>query len=71
MRTTACYYSVPPQCYTAPAGSHAQMSSQEQVKIAARLARDNVPVEQICTVLKISRRSCFRYMSRRAAEAAT
>lgn len=46
-------------------GGRARMLNAEQVEIAARLAKDNAPVEQICTVPKISRRSYFRYMNRR------
>ena len=52
-------------------GGRARMLSAEQVEIAARLAKDDVPVAQICGVLKISRRSYFRYMSRRAGGSAT
>lgn len=47
-------------------GGRALKLSDEQVEIAVRLAKDQVPVEQICGVLKISRRSYFRYLSRRA-----
>lgn len=49
-------------------GGRARILNAEQVEIAARLGKDNAPVEQICSVLKISRRSYFRYMSRRATE---
>lgn len=44
------------------------MLNAEQVEIAARLAKDDAPVEQICTVLKIWRRSYFRYMNWRSNE---
>lgn len=50
-------------------GGRARALTDEQIRMAATLAADGVPVEQICKTLSISRSTFFRYMNARKANA--
>lgn len=49
-------------------GGRSRILSSEQIEIAAKLAAEHVPIDKICELLKISRRSYFRYMEQSAKE---